>query len=281
MSDNEPVSDMQVTEFREDLPTPEIQGSKAVLRFGLNERGRDFVVGDIHGMFEHLGRLLEDIEFDSNTDRLFSVGDLVDRGPESSRALEWLDKPWFYACRGNHEQFAIDSDDPEQLDVWVNFNGGEWWLDLDDNEQAAFRQRFIELPMALEVETRWGRVGIVHADVPPLLPWERFMDLLETHDRDAVLYAMWSRNRISGLCTSLPVTGSVQRVYCGHTPTRETVQIDNVFYIDTGAAYTFDGYEDARLTLVEIQPDCHQEYSINTHPREEKRRPSLFFPPKK
>ena len=50
------------------------------------------------------------------------------------------------------------------------------------------------------------------------------MDLLEARDRDAALYAMWSRNRISGMCTSLPVTGSVQRVYCGHTPTRETVQ---------------------------------------------------------
>lgn len=259
------MTDIKVSEYRDGLPTPEIAESEAVLRFPLNETGRDFVVGDIHGMFQHLTQLLEKIEFDEAHDRLFSVGDLVDRGPESKNALEWLDKPWFYACRGNHEQFAIDSDDPEQLDVWVNYNGGEWWMDLDIEEKEVFRTRFIQLPMALEVETRWGRVGIVHADVPPLLPWERFMDLLEARDRDAALYAMWSRNRISGMCTSLPVTGGVQRVYCGHTPTRETVQIDNVYYIDTGAAYSYDGYEEARLTLVEIQPDCHQEFSINTH----------------
>jgi len=257
--------DMKVSEYRDGLPTPEVSHAPAVVRFSLNERGRDFVVGDIHGMFEYLRRLLTDIEFDEEIDRLFSVGDLVDRGPESNRALEWLDKPWFFACRGNHEQFAIDSNDPEQLDVWVNYNGGEWWMDLDVEEKEVFRARFLELPMALEVETRWGRVGIVHADVPPLLPWERFMDLLEARDRDAALYAMWSRNRISGMCTSLPVTGGVQRVYCGHTPTRETVQIDNVHYIDTGAAYSFDGYEEARLTLVEIQPDCHREYAISTH----------------
>lgn len=266
--------DMKVTEYRDGLPTPEISHADAVVRFPLNDHGRDFVVGDIHGMFEYLTRLLDEIEFDAEHDRLFSVGDLVDRGPESNRALEWLDKPWFYACRGNHEQFAIDSEDPEQLDVWVNYNGGEWWLDLDAEEQKVFRARFVDLPMALEVETRWGRVGIVHADVPPLLPWERFMDLLEARDRDAALYAMWSRNRISGMCTSLPVTGTVQRVYCGHTPTRETVQIDNVYYIDTGAAYSFDGYEEARLTLVEIQPDCHQEYSINTHQGEKDSSPN-------
>jgi serine/threonine protein phosphatase 1 len=256
---------MNVSEFRDGLPTPVFSDAGAVLRFPLNEHGRDFVVGDIHGMFRHLSDLLANSEFDETADRLFSVGDLVDRGPDSKSALEWLDKPWFHACRGNHEQFAIDSTDPEQLNVWVNYNGGEWWMALDAEEQDVFRLRFMQLPMALEVETRWGRVGIVHADVPPLLPWERFMDLLDARDRDAALYAMWSRNRISGMCTSLPVTGGIQRVYCGHTPTRETVQIDNVYYIDTGAAYSFDGYEEARLTMVEIQPDRHREYCISTH----------------
>lgn len=267
MEDEHEAPAMNVSEFREELPTPEVD-AKAVVRFPLNEQGRDFVVGDIHGMFAHLQQLLQEVGFQDDIDRLFSVGDLVDRGPHSSQALDWLDKPWFHACRGNHEQFAIDSVDPEQLDIWVNYNGGEWWLELESARRESFRETFQRLPMALEVETRWGRIGIVHADVPPLLPWERFMALLESRDRDAALYAMWSRNRISGMCTSLPVTGGVQRVYCGHTPTRETVQIDNVYYIDTGAAYSFEGYEEARLTLVEIHPDCHQEYSILTHPGE-------------
>jgi hypothetical protein len=46
MSTDESGTDMKVTEFREGLPTPEVSDAKAVLRFGLNERGRDFVVGD-------------------------------------------------------------------------------------------------------------------------------------------------------------------------------------------------------------------------------------------
>jgi len=36
-------------------------------------------------------------------DQLFSVGDLVDRGPESHRVLEWLARPWFFAICGNHD----------------------------------------------------------------------------------------------------------------------------------------------------------------------------------
>ena len=251
------------SEMTADLPP---QDWAAVARFAKNDKGRDFVVGDIHGMYDHLRQLLERVDFDEQRDRVFSVGDLVDRGPLSHEALDWLDKPWFYACRGNHEQFAIDSEDSEQHDLWVNHNGGGWWLNVDAERQEAFRDQFRELPMALEVETENGVVGIVHADVPPFLGWDQFIELLQTNNRDAVLYAMWSRNRISGSCSTMPVGGGVERVYCGHTPTRQTVQIDNVYYIDTGAAYVYDGYQDAHLTLVEIQPNRHQEFRISTRP---------------
>ncbi|MGI9331821.1 MAG: metallophosphoesterase [Gammaproteobacteria bacterium] len=233
-----------------------------VQRFGMNQDGRDFVVGDIHGMFRHLSALLEQIEFDSEHDRVFSVGDLVDRGPHSGEALEWLDKPWFHACRGNHEQFALESEDPDQLDLWVGHNGGDWWLEVDSQDRETFRRAFGELPLAMEVQTRTGTVGVVHADVPPFMSWDHFMVLLESRNRDAVLYATWSRNRITGFNISTPVSGTVERVYCGHTPTRETVKIDNVYYIDTGAAYGKDGYDDAKLTIVQVHPERHREHSL-------------------
>jgi serine/threonine protein phosphatase 1 len=255
---------MKVSEYRDDLPTPAVGRGAAVRRFTENLLGRDFIVGDIHGMFVHLEALLGRVGFDEECDRLFSVGDLVDRGPQSDRALEWLDRPWFFACRGNHEQFAIDSVDPEQRELWVQYNGGEWWEALDDEARRRFRGAFEALPLAMHVETCSGAVGIVHADVPPFLSWDHFMQLLEARNRDAVLYAMWSRNRITGMSSNSPVTGSVERVYCGHTPTRETVLVDNVHYIDTGAVYVQEGYEDARLTLVEVQPETHVEYFVDT-----------------
>lgn len=246
-------------------PTPTTEHAPRVVRLAANGDGRDFVVGDIHGMFSALRRLLEDVSFDGARDRLLSVGDLVDRGPESAEALEWLAQPWFHACRGNHEQFVLDSGNPEQYELWIHHNGGGWWLDMD----GALRERFIqaigEMPLAMEVETDAGLVGIVHADVPPMMSWDAFMTRLEEGDEDATFYAMWSRNRIAGVVSSLPVRGRVDCVYCGHTPTRQTVVVDNVHYIDTGAVYCNEGYEEARLTLVQIHPGPHQEHSVYTH----------------
>jgi serine/threonine protein phosphatase 1 len=243
---------------------PSDQTAPRIAYFAANALGRDFVVGDVHGMFSALRSLLERAQFDASRDRVFSVGDLIDRGPESREALAWLDLPWFFACRGNHEQFVLDSSDPEQFDLWINHNGGQWWLAVDDAERRHFVARFRDLPLAMEVVTASGTVGIVHADVPPLMSWDGFVERLERGDEDAMFYAMWSRNRIAGVVSSLPVNGRVTRVYCGHTPTRSTVLVDNVHYIDTGAVYCSEGYQDARLTLVEIQPGPHREYTVYT-----------------
>ena len=255
---------LEVTEVPAELPEPHLDGAAAVARFALNPHGRDFVVGDIHGMFPHLAALLKKIAFDEGRDRLFSVGDLVDRGPDSDQALTWLEKPWFFACRGNHEQFAIDSLEPSHLETWVRYNGGLWWLDLTPQRQDLFRQVFNRLPLALEIETATGLVGVVHADVPPMLTWEEFLERLEVGDQDAMFYAMWSRHRIQGTFTAA-VKGRVERVYCGHTPTRESVLIDNVCYLDTGAAYSYEGFTEARLTLVEIHPTRHREFNVGTN----------------
>jgi serine/threonine protein phosphatase 1 len=242
-----------------------LHSERPVMRFPENAAGRDFVVGDVHGMFTALREVLDAAEFNPERDRVFSVGDLVDRGPESSETLEWLQQPWFFACRGNHEQFALDSEDPEQLQLWVEHNGGEWWLAVDEPTRRQFLSAFRSMPLAMEVETASGRIGIVHADVPPLMSWSAFAALLESGDEDASFYAMWSRNRVAGVVSSLPVRGGVERVYCGHTPTRDLVVVDNVYYIDTGAVYCNDGYADARLTLVEVHPEPHREYTVYTH----------------
>ena len=65
--------------------------SETLRHFACNETGRDMVVGDIHGNFSQLRRTLNMLHFSPDKgDRLFSVGDLVDRGPESDEVLSWL-----------------------------------------------------------------------------------------------------------------------------------------------------------------------------------------------
>jgi bis(5'-nucleosyl)-tetraphosphatase (symmetrical) len=48
-----------------------------------------YAIGDIQGCFETLTRLLRRISFDINRDRIWLVGDMVNRGPASLEVLRW------------------------------------------------------------------------------------------------------------------------------------------------------------------------------------------------
>src|ERR1700724_3565081 len=48
-----------------------------------------FAIGDVHGCFATLRALLGRIDFSPRRDRLWMVGDLVNRGPRSLDVLRW------------------------------------------------------------------------------------------------------------------------------------------------------------------------------------------------
>jgi len=237
--------------------------SDIVQHYDRNARGRDLVVGDIHGCFDQLRHALEDTGFDPVTDRLFSVGDLIDRGPLSVEALAWLDRPWFHACLGNHEDMALQSSSNSNILLgWVMVNGGEWWLGLDDAAREEYLAAFRQLPLAMEVDTTDGKVGIVHADIPERWNWPRFVEALESGDTLARETAVWSRQRADGLVTA-PVEG-IDQVVCGHTiaPDRRIHRCANVWFIDTGAFLS--AARGGRLSLLPLNRLFHDFGSMGT-----------------
>ena len=226
-----PIWEIEVLRDRPTFVAAALGGEGAVRTFARNERGRDFVVGDIHGMFSALEDFLGELSFDPGRDRLFPVGDLIDRGPESNAVLQWLTgREWFHAIRGNHDQFLLDAAaDPagergEEHDLWVNYNGGTWWNRVPASERAACVQAFSNLPFAAEVDCETGTVGIVHADVPEDRTWEEFLSALRNGSREDSYCAIWSRRRMEryvygGSPEEAPaVEGRVECVICGHAP---------------------------------------------------------------
>lgn len=224
--------------------------------FNKNPIGRDFVVGDVHGMFSLLESQLESLDFDPEADRVFSVGDLIDRGPESYRVLEFLDKPWFHAIKGNHEMMLIEAKHKKtNYRSWVNNNGGAWWEDVDPETQTIIRERLKELPVILEIESDIGNIGVVHADVPVGLTWQEIIRNINI-DEEMRDYIMWSRNRykyIQLTGETVDVEG-IDLVVMGHTPISKPMNINNLYYIDTGAYY-YKSENLGHLTLLQIHPE--------------------------
>lgn len=215
--------------------------------------GRVFVVGDIHGAFSALEAELEKRGFDREKDVLLSVGDLVDRGPESHRAVEFLDYPWFHAIQGNHEDIVLNMAGTDMH----NRNGGRWWKKLkyshNKPNHVQFLVRFNKLPIILEVLLPSGRrIGLVHAEYPGD-DWADAEYYANNHSE----HCMWARIRykdardehvhrpLDGVERVPPIKG-IDHVYYGHTPLTEAITVGNQSWIDTGAVFS-DGF----FTIIE------------------------------
>lgn len=228
-----------------------------VRRYARNAAGRDFAVGDIHGMFRLLQTELDGMGFDPAIDRLFSVGDLVDRGPDSELALEWIAKPWFHAVQGNHEDMAIRYVTPGNRDAYhYAANGGVWLIGKTPEEQGEYAVNLATLPYVIEVETADGLIGIVHADVAGET-WaemvEKFSAVTSNNKLKAITNdCLWCRDRIqSEDCSGIP---DVRAVIVGHTPLKRPAVLGNVYHVDTGAVFREGYFTFINLATLETIP---------------------------
>jgi len=212
-------------------------------RFEINNEGNDYVVGDLHGCFDKLEEALYDIGFDKNVDRLFSVGDLVDRGPQNLECLRLIEADWFFAVQGNHEDMMLKAVlDRVDYHHWL-LNGGDWFMRLtqrDADEVKSFCLFIREtVPYSITVETDKGTVGICHAQ-PPSEDWH---DATDPSNRD-IQVMLWARTWIESGDTD-PVKG-VNLTFHGHTPKEEPLILGNTSFIDTGAVFG------GKLTITQI-----------------------------
>lgn len=91
---------------------------------------KTFAVGDVHGQYSALKKLIAKLPIDFEKDELVFLGDLIDRGPQSKEVIEYVTKlqKQFYKVRvlkGNHEEMLLESFYREEdFSLWIS-NGGD------------------------------------------------------------------------------------------------------------------------------------------------------------
>lgn len=186
---------------------------------------RLFAIGDIHGCAEALKRLDAELSF-AATDTVVTLGDYVDRGPDSRGVIDYLlglrDRCQLLPLRGNHEIMMLRARrERSAIPDWLGF-GGDATLDsygassFDDIPEAHWDFLKSTLPYH-----EADRDFFVHANACP--------DRALADQPDAMLY--WEFIGVPDPhCSG-------RRMVCGHSAQRSGVPLDfgHAVCIDTWA----------------------------------------------
>ncbi|MCM1983458.1 serine/threonine protein phosphatase [Lyngbya confervoides BDU141951] len=126
------------------------------------------VIGDVHGHYDGLMRLIDLIQ-PTSADELYFLGDLVDRGPKSYQVVEFVKSSGYQSLRGNHEELMIAACNPADHDfmafqLWVTCGGRQTLESYSSSAQIQGHIAWLEtLPLYLDLGDYW----LVHAGVHP------------------------------------------------------------------------------------------------------------------
>lgn len=92
-----------------------------------------YAIADLHGRFDLLKKAWEAIEEDaSKADKItaytiITLGDYIDRGPQSKEIIDFLIKEEVVSLKGNHEDMAVQvgSNPTLEMQSWWIGNGGD------------------------------------------------------------------------------------------------------------------------------------------------------------
>lgn len=236
-------------------PVPKPFTVARCLRVPQNVKGRDLVVGDLHGHRGLLEQALDRLSFDPSRDRVLSVGDLVDRGPDSLATLALIEEPWFHAVLGNHELMLINflgyygsrihsrKSYPSGSGEWINEA-----IASSPKLVSRLADRVAALPLAIHVEGE-APYNVTHGDLYPIGSRQEALLSEATicvHKADAsassrskfgealrseLIGLRFERHHVQISCSPM---GELPMTYVGHSPVRDITVHDSYVYIDQG-----------------------------------------------
>ena len=245
-----------------------------------------YVVGDVHGRFDLLNKLLDQVNFDPCANVLIACGDLIDRGEHSIEMLNLLKQNYFYSVRGNHEDLLLDFFEhyiesgkiQEKIFLYDEdpfiFNGGGWVKKLyskSENKMSSEFDEFIQLikrmPFVICVEIADKRFNVIHAQATRPFKLrdkeENFLWLDSDFDHwyetkvmpeSAAKNILWGRTIMHSyqMLRDIKIYKGLSDTYCGHTPYHigEIRKLLSHNFLDTGAYLSSKKNNHWGLTMV-------------------------------
>lgn len=186
------------------------------------------VIGDIHGCYTEMQRLLDKSELASD-DKIIALGDIVDRGPETPEVLAFFcTQPWAFSLMGNHERKHVRSLRGE-LQPAISQRITHQQLGEDYPEAVAWMESlplYLDLPEAI----------LVHGYLEPGIPLEgqRERVLCGTMGGDHYLRTNYERPWYELWEGEKPViVGHMNYLRTGEP----FIYQDRIFGLDTGCAH--------------------------------------------
>jgi len=234
-----------------------------------------YAIGDVHGEYETLKKLVGRLP---KKTKLFFVGDLIDRGADSAKVVDFVRNGNHGCVLGNHEDMMIEQakimetecENYEVDSLWAVNGGLDTLLSygiielLDENSFRYTRDRtcinkFIDdakwmksLPLMIGVEREDGSTVVIsHSSM--LKEWRAYFYGVEKSGKDYEVlknYIVWNRNNCK-ITNSLGATGyDVVNVF-GHTPQSTVDTRNECINIDTGCTYDREGL--GKLTALNLK----------------------------
>jgi len=134
---------------------------------------RRIFIGDVHGHYDGLMRLLELVALTSD-DQVYFLGDLINRGAKSTEVVEFVRQNPYHCVLGNHEQMLLDYF-KNPLVLSKALKDGSFPTNKETNESyqrlgmsflPIHLEWFANLPLYLDL----GDIWVVHAGVHPQIP---------------------------------------------------------------------------------------------------------------
>ena len=121
----------------------------------------DYAIGDVQGCFKSLKGLLNKINFNTDRDRLFFLGDVVNRGNNSLETLRFIqsNQDNMDMVLGNHDFHllvcALTERKPNKNDTFLDI--------LSANDKTVLLDYLLTRPLVI----KHNKALFVHAGVPP------------------------------------------------------------------------------------------------------------------